>query len=433
MAPKRQSPATNLKGFRPGAQPGKSKSQQQSKTPINVISKSQELFRERKWINLIQYGAEMLTKKISEPEKLHLAKTMTDVSNEVAWGQLDTKTQERFQTLQRNTFHVYFLMAYYGLSSIETLLHEATTILSNAPKTSNGQSKPELEQQKMQVSIKLMLHPSKHAQDEWKLNNERPIRDFAATVWDTLPPGIGVHKTAYLDFFYETFESSSRRPVTESDERFINRVANSENEEVYHKAIALLLSYDMSVSLGKRVFHRLFHSIEMFESIVSKENLEKEMDHEGKETMMQAAWLPAARLSLSNAFDVAEKTATQKVRHRYGIGRRESRTSFRKCGRCERYYYCSEACQKSHWEEKHRSFCRVKGEFRKGDAVCIHGIYSASLRHLNSSYCTVESVVDQVCTVALPKDINDGLLDIPVANLYFLFSAKEWQQLWCLF
>jgi len=97
----------------------------------------------------------------------------------------------------------------------------------------------------------------------------------------------------------------------------------------------------------------------------------------------------------------------------FGWKQPDDRSTIKRCGRCELFWYCSEQCQKEHWHNAHKHHCKyvakkkIMPNARHDDASCL--------------VCKKESMVGKVNmskpnNPALPcymSTVNDNFMNIP--------------------
>ncbi|KAJ3290481.1 hypothetical protein HDU79_003190 [Rhizoclosmatium sp. JEL0117] len=423
-----------------------------------------ELSKEEKYPELLLYGVQALdSDSVSLPIKNKIINPMKDASQYCAAPANDptSSLSKNCRNLKRKleqtnadvNLRVSFLLIFYELCSSQELLLEAQTILQNihpdSPLTIS--EKRNLEQLKMQVSKDLILHPSKHARSLLKQGQERPLRDHVLAVWNELPPGLGIQRDSYIECFANTL-NNTKAAITKEDIRFITDIAKHDTKEhIYHQSIGLYIAFQMSRILGKTVAHRLFHSIDLFQTILENENLSTDTDANNTDTTPESFFGVVSSMEyileiknkwlrvIGNTRDSYLNAIEPQFEGMWRIGFtcdgcgvvRERCDSFRKCGRCRRRYYCSVECQARHWGAGHRLSCRREGEFEVGDIGVVYGLrIEDGPQTMNGEVVRIEGVKEMECTVSLMLvDGSDSAkYTFQMRNLWRLYSAEEWEE-----
>lgn len=99
-----------------------------------------------------------------------------------------------------------------------------------------------------------------------------------------------------------------------------------------------------------------------------------------------------------------------------------SSTELMLCSTCKHVYYCSRACQHSHWKD-HKYLCRANGKFKIGDTVLIQNLKSRI--DLNGIVGTlIEGLMEGRCSLKL-DDGSDTIIKIKPDNIIFLRGKRK--------
>ncbi|KAI9347576.1 hypothetical protein BDR26DRAFT_854320 [Obelidium mucronatum] len=339
-------------------------------------------------------------------------------------------------------------------------------------------------------------------------NCHREARDLIIANMSKLPVARGTlyyTKDAFLSLFWRSIKDGDVNDITKEDVEFVldfvtagrqgrrrsqeqhdvheqqqQQKEEGSEEHLYHQAIALNISYLLSVKLGNPVPNRLYSSFRKFKALSSsattdlkslvwyhqiiatiettlngfqdveggmmklKDKIHQQNqpyyrrdgggDGNGSRHHIYQRDLKLAEHLMNGHW--CENVACRKLRLDMELAAFNdgdaaaaiTKTTFKKCSRCKRARYCSKACQRIGWiAGRHREFCRPFGEFRIGDVE-----FGRGSRLLNGKQCILESFesepgfseLEGLWTVSFYENTGMKVLISP-KNLFVCMTREE--------
>ncbi|KAJ3071971.1 hypothetical protein HDU98_004499 [Podochytrium sp. JEL0797] len=182
---------------------------------------------------------------------------------------------------------------------------------------------------------------------QWELK-QRESRDAALRQLQILPSGLGMLRDCFME-----------------------KLARSEDEHPYHRAIAFLIAFKCNDHLRRPVPGLLYSAISLFKPLCDSnthlsvwKSLRKIPIHYAVTSWMQSTE------QLIPQFDDAAARYPGHYCSECRTKRVDSETPFKKFSQRESQFNCSVKCQTIGWDG-HKEYCRAVGEFYVGDVVIL--------------------------------------------------------------